>query len=98
MWLIRFYIYKPLNNIPPPVTCEDEQAFLDRHFETLQHVSEMPNRKGTGGQSLTRPSVVGPLGVASSAIDLVRYTMYYADKMIHSIHYLIYIYYIGWFK
>lgn len=61
-----------MNNIPPPVTCEDEQAFLDRHFETLQHVSEMPNRKGTGAQSTTRPSVVGPLGVSSNAIDLMR--------------------------
>jgi dynein light intermediate chain 1 len=60
-----------LTNIPPPVTCEDEQAFLERHFETLQHGSELPGRKGTG-QSPTRPSVVGPLGVSSNAIDLVR--------------------------
>ncbi|KAI9361134.1 dynein light intermediate chain-domain-containing protein [Pilaira anomala] len=62
---------QPLNNISPPVTCEDEQAFLERHFETLQHVSEMPNRKGTGAQSTTtRPSVVGPLGV--SVLDMGR--------------------------
>ncbi|KAI8646309.1 dynein light intermediate chain-domain-containing protein [Parasitella parasitica] len=64
---------QPLTNVPPPVTCEDEQAFLDRHFETLQHGSELPGRKGTGALSTatttTRPSVVGPLGV-SSAMDL----------------------------
>lgn len=53
------------------MTCEDEQAFLDRHFETLQHGSEFPGRKGTGAQT-TRPSIVGPLGVSSTAIDLVR--------------------------
>ncbi|GAA5807691.1 hypothetical protein MFLAVUS_001065 [Mucor flavus] len=61
---------QPLNTISPPVTCEDEQAFLERHFETLQHVSEMPNRKGTGAQTTTRPSVVGPLGV--SVMDMGR--------------------------
>ncbi|CAO0801347.1 unnamed protein product [Mucor circinelloides] len=65
---------QPLTNVPPPVTCEDEQAFLDRHFETLQHGSELPGRKGTGATSAanatTRPSVVGPLGV-SSALDFV---------------------------
>lgn len=61
-----------MTNIPPPITCEDEQAFLDRHFETLQHSTELPNRKGTGAQVTTRPSVVGPLGVSSNAIDLVR--------------------------
>ncbi|KAG2203791.1 hypothetical protein INT47_012724 [Mucor saturninus] len=60
---------QPLNNIPPPVTCEDEQAFLDRHFETLQHVSEIPSRKGTGALS-TRPSVVGPIG--ESVLDIGR--------------------------
>lgn len=59
-----------MNTISPPVTCEDEQAFLERHFETLQHVSEMPNRKGTGAQTTTRPSVVGPLGV--SVMDMGR--------------------------
>ncbi|KAI8983028.1 dynein light intermediate chain-domain-containing protein [Pilobolus umbonatus] len=63
---------QPLSNIPPPVTCEDEQAFLERHFETLQHVSELPNRKGTGAQSVIRPSVVGPLSIVSSTFDLVR--------------------------
>lgn len=51
------------------MTCEDEQAFLDRHFETLQHVSEIPSRKGTGAQS-TRPSVVGPIG--ESVLDMSR--------------------------
>lgn len=52
------------------MTCEDEQAFLDRHFETLQHVSEIPSRKGTGAQSTTRPSVVGPIG--ESVLDMGR--------------------------
>ena len=61
-----------MSNVPPPVTCEDEQTFLERHFETLQHGSELPGRKGTGAQSMTRPSVVGPLGVSSSAVDLMR--------------------------
>ncbi|KAI8379892.1 dynein light intermediate chain-domain-containing protein [Choanephora cucurbitarum] len=63
---------QPMSNVPPPVTCEDEQTFLERHFETLQHGSELPGRKGTGAQSMTRPSVVGPLGVSSSAVDLMR--------------------------
>ncbi|KAG1176742.1 hypothetical protein G6F70_003260 [Rhizopus microsporus] len=60
---------QPLHTMPPPVTCEDEQAFLDRHYETLKHVSELPSRKGTGATT-TRPGVVGPIGV--SEIDLIR--------------------------
>ncbi|KAI9482767.1 MAG: dynein light intermediate chain-domain-containing protein [Benjaminiella poitrasii] len=63
---------QPLTNIPPPVTCEDEQAFLERHFETLQHGVELPSRKGTGAIPTTRPSVVGPLGVSSATFDLMR--------------------------
>jgi dynein light intermediate chain 1 len=50
------------------VTCEEEQAFLDRHYETLKHVSELPSRKGTG----TRSGVVGPIGVASTDVDVIR--------------------------
>lgn len=42
---------------------------MDRHFETLQHVSEIPSRKGTGALS-TRPSVVGPIG--ESVLDIGR--------------------------
>ncbi|KAG1055785.1 hypothetical protein G6F43_002277 [Rhizopus delemar] len=61
---------QPLNTIPPPVTCEEEQAFLDRHYETLKHVSDIPSRKGTG--ATTRPGVVGPIGVSSTDIELVR--------------------------
>ncbi|KAI8058955.1 dynein light intermediate chain-domain-containing protein [Gilbertella persicaria] len=63
---------QPLSNIPPPVTCEDEQVFLERHFDTLQHGTELPGRKGTGAPSITKPSVVGPLGVSSATIDLMR--------------------------
>ncbi|KAG0747758.1 hypothetical protein G6F57_006400 [Rhizopus arrhizus] len=59
---------QPLHTIPPPVTCEEEQAFLDRHYETLKHVSELPSRKGTG----TRPGVVGPIGVAPTDVDVIR--------------------------
>ncbi|KAL0093364.1 dynein light intermediate chain-domain-containing protein [Phycomyces blakesleeanus] len=55
-------------NIPPVVVCEDEQVFLERHFETLQRAPEIQNRSGTGADaSLTRPSVVGPLGISSSS-------------------------------
>ncbi|KAG0190547.1 hypothetical protein DFQ28_001912 [Apophysomyces sp. BC1034] len=62
---------QPLN-IPPTVPCEDEQVFLERHFETLQRASEGTSRQGTGGVLTgTLPSVVGPLGVPSTAIDLM---------------------------
>lgn len=61
---------QPLNTIPPPVTCEEEQAFLDRHYETLKHVSDIPIRKGTG--ATTRPGVVGPIGISSTDIEFVR--------------------------
>jgi dynein light intermediate chain 1 len=62
---------QPLSNAPPPVTCEDEQAFFERHFETLQRATELPNsRQGTGANA--KPSVVGPLGFTTNAIDLVR--------------------------
>ncbi|KAI9247052.1 dynein light intermediate chain-domain-containing protein [Sporodiniella umbellata] len=61
---------QPLNTVPPPVTCEEEQAFLDRHYETLKHVSDTPSRKGTGAS--TRPSVVGPIGNPTSDADFAR--------------------------
>ncbi|KAG1457711.1 hypothetical protein G6F56_006550 [Rhizopus delemar] len=61
---------QPLSTIPPPVTCEEEQAFLDRHYETLKHVSDTPSRKGTG--SGARPSVVGPIISPSSDVDFTR--------------------------
>ncbi|CAO3600452.1 unnamed protein product [Absidia cylindrospora] len=62
---------QPLN-IPPTVTCEDEQIFLERHFETLQRASDGPSRQGTGATVTARPSVVGPLGVSSATMDLMR--------------------------
>ncbi|SAL98313.1 hypothetical protein [Absidia glauca] len=62
---------QPLN-VPPPMTCEDEQVFLERHFETLQRASDGPSRQGTGASATARPSVVGPLGVSSATIDLMR--------------------------
>ncbi|KAI8088769.1 dynein light intermediate chain-domain-containing protein [Halteromyces radiatus] len=62
---------QPLN-IPPAVTCEDEQVFLERHFETLQRASDGPSRQGTGASATARPSVVGPLGVSSATIDLMQ--------------------------
>ncbi|KAF7731782.1 hypothetical protein EC973_008297 [Apophysomyces ossiformis] len=62
---------QPLN-LPPTVPCEDEQIFFERHFETLQRASEGPSRQGTGGAPAgTHPSVVGPLSISSSAIDLM---------------------------
>lgn len=59
-----------LHTVPPPVTCEEEQAFLDRHYETLKHVSELPNKKGTAAG--TRPSVLGPYGASSTDSDAIR--------------------------
>lgn len=64
-------LLQPLN-VPPPMTCEDEQVFLERHFETLQRASDGPSRQGTGASATARPSVVGPLGVSSATIDLMR--------------------------
>ncbi|KAI8979073.1 dynein light intermediate chain-domain-containing protein [Mycotypha africana] len=63
---------QPLNNISPPVTCEDEQAFLERHFETLQQYGSdyLPKRKGTGATPTQRPGIVGPISTASSVNDL----------------------------
>lgn len=54
------------------MTCEDEQVFLERHFETLQRASDGPTRQGTGASVAARPSVVGPLGVSSATMDLMR--------------------------
>ncbi|CAO3628562.1 unnamed protein product [Cunninghamella echinulata] len=62
---------QPLN-IPLTVTCEDEQVFLERHFETLQRATDGPSRQGTGASATARPSVVGPLGVSPATIDLMR--------------------------
>ncbi|KAI9027143.1 dynein light intermediate chain-domain-containing protein [Phycomyces nitens] len=60
-------------NIPPIVVCEDEQVFLERHFETLQRAPEVLSRNGTGSDaSLSRPSVVGPLGISSLTLDATK--------------------------
>ncbi|KAI8581467.1 hypothetical protein K450DRAFT_231451 [Umbelopsis ramanniana AG] len=57
--------------IPDPEA--DEQVFLERHFETLQRTSESPSRPGTGAlASSTMPSVMGPLGVSTTAINLTN--------------------------
>ncbi|ORX59438.1 dynein light intermediate chain [Hesseltinella vesiculosa] len=63
-------VEQPLN-ATPIVTCEDEQVFLERHFDTLQRASDGPSRQGTGA-TVTKPSVVGPLGVSSMTLDLMR--------------------------
>ncbi|CAO3634134.1 unnamed protein product [Cunninghamella blakesleeana] len=62
---------QPLN-VPLTVACEDEQVFLERHFETLQRATDGPSRQGTGASVTSRPSVVGPLGVSPATIDLMR--------------------------
>ncbi|KAH8550106.1 dynein light intermediate chain-domain-containing protein [Umbelopsis sp. PMI_123] len=41
---------QPLNH-QPAVTAEDEQVFLERHFETLQRTSESPSRPATSPTS-----------------------------------------------
>ncbi|KAI8072803.1 hypothetical protein BC940DRAFT_344177 [Gongronella butleri] len=64
------HVEQPLN-VAPIVTCEDEQVFLERHYDTLQRASDGPSRQGTGA-SISRPSVVGPLGVSSMTLDLMR--------------------------
>lgn len=47
--------------------------FLERHFETLQRTTESPSRPGTGAlASSTMPSVMGPLGVSTTAINLTN--------------------------
>ncbi|KAM3584238.1 hypothetical protein VKS41_003061 [Umbelopsis sp. WA50703] len=63
---------QPLN-LQPAVTAEDEQVFFERHFETLQRSSESPSRPGTGAvASSTMPSVMGPMGVSTTAINLTN--------------------------
>ncbi|KAG2186893.1 hypothetical protein INT44_003120 [Umbelopsis vinacea] len=63
---------QPLN-LQPAIAAEDEQVFLERHFETLQRTSESPSRPGTGAlASSTMPSVMGPLGVSTTAINLTN--------------------------
>jgi len=63
---------QPLN-LQPAVTAEDEQAFFERHFDTLQRTSESPSRPGTGAvTSSTMPSVMGPMGVSATAINLTN--------------------------
>ncbi|KAI7862405.1 dynein light intermediate chain-domain-containing protein [Spinellus fusiger] len=49
-------------HIPITTVCEDEQVFLERHFETLERVSEAQGKRGTPPPEHMRPSAVGPLG------------------------------------
>lgn len=65
-------IWQPLN-VSPPVTCEDEQAFFERHYETLRPLRRPDGTSKTrGGGSSTRPSVVGPIDMSQATIDLME--------------------------
>lgn len=47
--------------------------FFERHFDTLQRTSESPSRPGTGAlASSIMPSVMGPMGVSTTAINLTN--------------------------
>ncbi|KAI9319808.1 dynein light intermediate chain-domain-containing protein [Dichotomocladium elegans] len=67
-------VEQPLN-ISPPVTCEDEQVFFERHHETLRP-SRRPDvvNKARSGSINTRPSVLGPIHSSQGAIDIVDTT------------------------
>ncbi|KAI8075542.1 dynein light intermediate chain-domain-containing protein [Thamnidium elegans] len=58
-------------HIPTTTICEDEQSFFERHYETLQKTHES-NRQGTGADHISRPGLVGPLGVSAAAMDMMR--------------------------
>ncbi|RUS14848.1 hypothetical protein BC937DRAFT_93239 [Endogone sp. FLAS-F59071] len=67
---------QPLN-VQPQITAEDEQAFFERHYEMLQRTAEGPTRAGTAGTSAasaigsnTVPSIVGPMGIPTTTINL----------------------------
>ncbi|KAI9322309.1 dynein light intermediate chain-domain-containing protein [Dichotomocladium elegans] len=64
---------QPLNT-SPPVTCEDEQVFFERHHETLRPVRKPEGTSRTrAGGTVMRPSVIGPIDVANTAtIDVVE--------------------------
>ncbi|GAA5814649.1 hypothetical protein MFLAVUS_008148 [Mucor flavus] len=58
-------------HIPTTTICEDEQSFFERHYETLQKTQES-SRQGTGADHISRPGLVGPLGVSPAAMDMMR--------------------------
>lgn len=65
---------QPLN-ISPPVTCEDEQTFFERHYDTLRPLRRPDGANGTkarAGSTATRPSVVGPIDMNQATLDLVE--------------------------
>ncbi|RUP47129.1 dynein light intermediate chain-domain-containing protein [Jimgerdemannia flammicorona] len=65
---------QPLN-VQPQITAEDEQAFFEKHYETLQRTTEGP-RTGTGSAASTTggagviPGIVGPVGVSAATLGL----------------------------
>ncbi|KAI7882676.1 dynein light intermediate chain [Lichtheimia hyalospora FSU 10163] len=65
-------VEQPLN-ISPPVTCEDEQVFFERHHETLRPARrpEGTTTKARSGSISARPSVVGPINMSQASIELV---------------------------
>lgn len=65
-------VEQPLN-ISPPVTCEDEQVFFERHHETLRPARrpEGTANKARSGSISARPSVVGPINMSQASIELV---------------------------
>ncbi|KAI8980273.1 dynein light intermediate chain-domain-containing protein [Pilobolus umbonatus] len=57
--------------IPITTVCEDEQAFYDRHYETLQKAQYTSSRP-TNGHDASRPGVVGPVRIPSATIEMPR--------------------------
>ncbi|KAL1918526.1 uncharacterized protein VTP21DRAFT_3186 [Calcarisporiella thermophila] len=51
------------------ITAEDEQVFFEKHLETLQRTNPGAERPGLAGQG-NLPSVVGPIGMPASVINL----------------------------
>ncbi|KAI8143883.1 dynein light intermediate chain-domain-containing protein [Fennellomyces sp. T-0311] len=63
---------QPLN-ISPPVTCEDEQVFFERHYETLRPLRRPDSaNKARNGAASSRPSVIGPIDMSHPSIDMVE--------------------------
>ncbi|KAG2216387.1 hypothetical protein INT45_004805 [Circinella minor] len=63
---------QPLN-IQPPVTCEDEQVFFERHYETLRPLRRPDGaNKARNGTTTSRPSVIGPIDMSQATLDLVE--------------------------
>jgi dynein light intermediate chain 1 len=70
-------------NIPVTTICEDEQSFFERHYETLQKTHEgNSGRPGTAAAVNDRPGIVGPLGVSSATLDMMRVGASTVDKKV----------------